>query len=67
MNDHCGQTKRSQRLLAGPDRTRIAVDPEQPAARRDPLQDLAGVTRLPEGAVDRDRAPAGLEQLYYLL
>ena len=67
MNDHCGQTKRSQRLLAGADRAGISVDPEQPAARRDPLQDLAGVTRLPEGAVDRDRAPFGLEQLYYLL
>ena len=67
VNDHGGQTERSQRLLAGPDRTGIAVDPEQPAARCDPLQDLAGVTRLPEGAVDRDRAPFGPEQLYYLL
>jgi hypothetical protein len=28
---------------------------------------LAGVARLPEGAVDRDRAHPGLEQLYYLL
>ena len=67
VNDDGGGTKRSQRLLAGPDRARIAVDPKQPAARRDPLQDLAGVARLPEGAVDRDRAPSGLEQLYYLL
>jgi hypothetical protein len=25
------------------------------------------VARLPEGAVDRDRAPSGLKQLYYLL
>jgi hypothetical protein len=67
VNDHGGRTERSQRLLAGPDRVGIAVDPEQPAARRDPLQDLAGMARLPEGAVDRDRALAGLEQLYYLL
>jgi hypothetical protein len=44
----------------------IAVDPEQPA-RCDPLQDLAGMARLPEGAVDRDRPDSGLEQLYYLL
>jgi hypothetical protein len=45
----------------------IAVDPEQPAARCDSLQDLAGVARLPEGAVDRDRTRSGLKQLYYLL
>jgi len=25
------------------------------------------VARLPQGAVDRDRPPSGLEQLYYLL
>jgi hypothetical protein len=56
-----------QRRPAGLDRRGIAVDPKQPAARRDPLQDLAGVARLPEGAVDRDRARSGLEQLYYLL
>ena len=60
-------TKLGQRLLAGARRVGIAVDPEQPAARRDPLQDLAGVARLPEGAVDRDRPLSGLEQLYYLL
>ena len=59
--------KRSQRLLAGLDRRGITVDPEQPTARRDPLQDLAGVARLPERAVDRDRPRSGLEQLYYLL
>ena len=45
----------------------IAVDPEQPAAGCDPLQDLAGMARLPEGAVDRDRPDSGLEQLYNLL
>ena len=67
MDNHGGTVKRSQRLLSGLDCVRVAVDPEQPAARRDPLQDLAGVTRLPEGAVDRDRALPGLDQLYYLL
>ena len=67
MNDYGGGTIRSQRLLAGCDCPRIAIDPKQPAARSNPLQDLAGVARLPEGAVDRDRAPSGLEQLYYLL
>jgi len=67
VDDHGGGTKRSQRLLAGADRVGVAVDPKQPAARRDPLQYLAGVARLPEGAVDRDRALPGLEQLYYLL
>ena len=51
----------------GLDGVGIAVDPEQPATGRDPLQDLAGMARLPEGAVDRDRAPSGLKQLYYLL
>ena len=50
----------SQRLPARLDCCRIAVDPEQAAAGGDPLQDLAGVTRLPEGAVDRDRALRGL-------
>ncbi len=44
----------------------IAVDPQEPAARSDPLEDQAGVSRLPQGAVDRDRPLAGLEQLYYL-
>jgi hypothetical protein len=52
---------------SGFDGVGIAVDPEQPAAGRDPLQDLAGMARLPEGAVDRDRPDSGLEQLYYLL
>jgi hypothetical protein len=56
-----------QRHPAGVEGREIAVDPEQPAARCDSLQDLAGVARLPEGAVDRDRAPPGLKQLYYLL
>jgi hypothetical protein len=56
-----------QRHLAGLDCSGIAVDPEQAAARCDPLQDLAGMARLPEGAVDRDRPLPGLEQLYYLL
>jgi hypothetical protein len=58
---------RSQRRSGGFDGDEIAVDPEQPAAWLDPVQDLAGVARLPQGAVDRDRPLLGLEQLYYLL
>jgi hypothetical protein len=56
-----------QRHLGGFDGSGIAVDPEQPATRCDPLQDLAGMARLPDGAVDRDCPRSGLEQLYYLL
>ena len=67
MGYNCRRTELCQRLPAGLDCRGIAVDPEQPAARCDPLQDLAGVARLPERAVDRDRARSGLEQLYYLL
>jgi hypothetical protein len=58
---------RGQRRSGGFDGSRIAVDPEQPAAWLDPVQDLAGVARLPQGAVDRDCPVLGLEQLYYLL
>jgi hypothetical protein len=58
--------KRSQRDAAGFDGSGVAVDPEQPAAWSDPLEDLAGVARLPQGAVDRDRPLSGLQQLYYL-
>jgi hypothetical protein len=67
VNDHHRIAKLSQRVPTRLDRRGIAVDPEQPAAGCDPLQDLAGVARLPEGAVDRDRPRSGLEQLYYLL
>jgi hypothetical protein len=67
VDDHRGSPERGQRRQAGRDGGGIAVDPEQPAAWGDPLQDLAGMARLPEGAVDRDRARCGLEQLYYLL
>jgi hypothetical protein len=56
-----------QRRSRGFDCRGIAVDPEQPAAWLDPVEDLAGVARLPQGAVDRDRPRSGLEQLYYLL
>jgi hypothetical protein len=59
--------KRSQGCLGGFDSFGIAVDPKQPAARNDSLQDQAGVARLPDGAVDRDCARSGLKQLYYLL
>jgi hypothetical protein len=58
---------RSQRQSGGFDGGGIAVDPEQPAAWLDPVQDLAGMARLPHGAVDRDCPDLGLEQLYYLL
>ena len=58
---------RSQCRSGGFDGDEIAVDPEQPAAWLDPVQDLAGMARLPQGAVDRDRPLLGLEQLYYLL
>jgi hypothetical protein len=64
--DH-GRSVRSQRRSGGFDSRGIAVDPEQPAAWLDPVQDLAGMARLPQGAVDRDRPLVGLEQLYYLL
>jgi hypothetical protein len=67
VHDDGGGTERSERPPCGVGRRGIAVDPEQPATRRDPLQDLAGVARLPEGGVDRDGARPGLEQLYYLL
>ena len=56
-----------QRRSRGFDSSGIAVDPEQPAAWLDPVEDLAGMARLPQGAVDRDRARVGLKQLYYLL
>jgi hypothetical protein len=62
-----GCPKRGQRRLGGFDSFGIAVDPEQPAARNDSLQDQAGVARLPDRAVDRDCARSGLKQLYYLL
>ena len=67
VDDNRRGAERCKRLPPGADRRGIAVDPKQPAARCDPLQDLAGVARLPEGAVDRDRPLPGLEQLYYLL
>jgi hypothetical protein len=59
--------ERCQRPPGSLHRVGIAVDPKQAAAWRDPLQDLAGMARLPERAVDRDGARPGLEQLYYLL
>jgi hypothetical protein len=58
---------RGQRRPCGLDCGGIAVDPEQTAAWLNPVEDLAGMARLPQGAVDRDRPFLGLEQLYYLL
>ena len=66
MNKHHLWPELGQSHPSGLDGVGIAVDPEQPA-RCDPLQDLAGMARLPEGAVDRDRPDSGLEQLYNLL
>ena len=67
MRQRDAVAERSQGRLARLQRSGIAVDPEQPAAGHDPLQDQAGVARLPERAVDRDRAGSGLKELYYLL
>jgi hypothetical protein len=67
MNDPGLRPERGQRLRRSLDCAGIAVDPEQPATRSDPFQDLAGVARLPDRAVDRDGPRSGLEQLYYLL
>jgi hypothetical protein len=67
VDDDHSRSIRSQRRSGGIDGGEIAVDPEQPAAWLDPVQDLAGMARLPQGAVDRDRPLLGLEQLYYLL
>jgi hypothetical protein len=67
VNNHRLVPERGQGRPCSFDCVGIAVDPKQPAAGCDPLQDLAGMARLPEGAVDRDRPDSGLEQLYYLL
>jgi hypothetical protein len=66
--DDCGGRPVSDKgLPPGVDCRGIAIDPKQPATWSDPLEDLAGVTRQPQGAVDGDRALAGFEQLYYFL
>ena len=67
VNNHHPAPVLGQGHPGGLDGVGIAVDPKQPATGCDSLQDLAGVARLPEGAVDRDRPLSGLEQLYYLL
>src|SRR5579864_4569847 len=67
VSQHGPGAKFRQGHPTGFGRSGIAVDPEQPAAGCDPLQDQAGVARLPEGAVDRDRPHSGLKELYYLL
>jgi hypothetical protein len=67
MDDDHRRPVSSQRRSRGRDSCGIAVDPKQPAAWLNPVQDLAGMARLPQGAVDRDCPPLGLEQLYYLL
>src|SRR5260370_28051168 len=67
VNDDHRFPVRGQRRSRGFDCGGIAVDSEQPAAWLDPVEDLAGVARLPQGAVDRDRARMGPHPLYYLL
>jgi len=67
VREQHARTELSQSRAARFHRRGIAVDPEQTAAGCDPLQDQAGVARLPERAVDRDRARSGLKELYYLL
>jgi hypothetical protein len=67
VDDYGRGAEGSEGLPRGTDRRGIAVDPKQPAAGCDPLQDLAGVARLPERGVDPVRPRPGLEQLYYLL
>ena len=64
MDDDDRLPIRGQRRSRSFDSGGIAVDPKQPAAWLDPVEDLAGVARLPQGAVDRDRARLGLQQLY---
>ena len=66
LDEGGGRLISRKRLPAGLDCGGIAVDPEQTAARNDPLEDQAGMPRLPQGAVDRDRPFSGFEQLYYL-
>jgi hypothetical protein len=65
LDDRGGRPKSGKRTPAGFNGCGIAVDPEQPSARCDPLENLAGVAGHPKGAVDRDRPLPGLEQLYY--
>jgi hypothetical protein len=67
VDDDRRRPVRGKRESRGLDCGGIAVDPKQAAAWLDPVEDLAGMARLPQGAVDRDRPFLGLEQLYYLL
>src|SRR2546428_12988513 len=67
MDDDHRRPVRGQRRSRGLDRREIAVDPEQPSAWLDPVKVLAGLARLPQGAVDADRPPLRLRQLHYLL
>ena|SRR5579859_716628 len=65
LDDRGGGPEGGERLASGLDRFGIAIDPEQPASRCDPVEKQAGVARPPQGAVDRDLPLPGLEQLYY--
>jgi hypothetical protein len=53
-----------QRLGNPDDGLGIAVDPEQPAAGLDALEQGAGVPSASQGRVDEDRPRTGLKELY---
>jgi hypothetical protein len=42
----------------------IAIDPDQPAAGLDALEQCAGVPSASQGRVDEDRPRPGLKELY---
>jgi hypothetical protein len=46
------------------DRVGIAIDPDQPAAGLDALEQCAGVPSASQGRVDEDRPRTGLKELY---
>jgi hypothetical protein len=53
-----------QRLPDPGDGVGIAIDPEQPAARLDALEQGSGMPSASQGRVDEDRPRAGLKELY---
>jgi len=62
-----GGAELDQRRLGAGQRVRVAVQPEQPAAGPDALEQGTRVATPAQGAVDDDRPRSGLEQLYDLL
>jgi hypothetical protein len=53
-----------QRLRDPCDGLGIAIDPDQPAAGLDALEQGAGVPSASQGRVDEDRPRTGLKELY---